>query len=248
MNGLIINKKQLVKFISFLVVFIYIGFLCLDATTMDLGTDITLDLKYLVILLCFIISILIGKEGHNKIDTYLVIIARLFTLIADYYLVIQDHFKFGVLFFCLVQITYIIRHTLMEEKKYKNIIFLCVISIFAIIISKRVNLSTLDKELVILAFVYATLLTSSLYSAIRTIKSGKYSKNATLLIAIGMTLFFMCDINVALFNLIGNVQFTSEYWHKVEFYMGFLIWLFYAPSQLLLALSGFREGCITLKY
>ena len=241
MTRFLIDKKQLVKSGSLLILFIYIGFLYLDAMTKDLSNNTTLNLKYIIIVICFIISLLIGKGGHNRTDTRLVRIARFFTLIADYYLVILDEFKLGIFFFCLVQITYIIRHSLMENKKYKNLIFLCLTLITAIIISTKISISSFDKKLIILGLIYAALLISSVYSAIRTIKSSRYPKKSALLIATGMSLFFMCDLNVAFFNLVGNVPIVLFNGENIRFYTGFLIWVFYVPSQLMLALSGFSD-------
>jgi len=238
MERLIISKSQMVKFASFLILFLYIGFLYLDVLTKDLGNSTTLNIKYLIIIICLIISLTIGEDGHNKTDLTLVQIARFFTLIADYYLVILDNYTLGVFFFCLVQITYIIRHSLMENKKYRNLIFLSVTLIIVIFLFKKVRLTSFEEKLLFLAFIYAALLISSIYVAIRTIKSSKYPKKSALLIAIGMSLFFMCDLNVAIFNLAETMSinlFKDEY---IRFYSGFLIWLFYAPSQLLLTLSG----------
>lgn len=238
MKRLIINKSQTVKSASLLILFLYIGFLYLDILTKDLGNSTTLNIKYLIIIICLIISFTIGKDGHNKTDSTLVQIARFFTLIADYYLVILDNYKLGVFFFCLVQITYIIRHSLMENKKYRNLMFLSVTLILGIFLFKKVRLTSFEEKLLFLAFIYAALLISSIYVAIRTIKSSRYPKKSALLIAIGMSLFFMCDLNVVIFNLVEYVPFGLYEGENIRFYSGFLIWLFYAPSQLLLTLSG----------
>jgi len=126
----------------------------------------------------------------------------------------------------------------MENKKYRNLMFLSVTLILGIFLFKKVRLTSFEEKLLFLAFIYAALLISSIYVAIRTIKSSKYPKKSALLIAIGMSLFFMCDLNVAIFNLAETISinlFKDEY---IRFYSGFLIWLFYAPSQLLLTLSG----------
>jgi len=173
MERLIISKSQMVKFASFLILFLYIGFLYLDVLTKDLGNSTTLNIKYLIIIICLIISLTIGEDGHNKTDLTLVQIARFFTLIADYYLVILDNYTLGVFFFCLVQITYIIRHSLMENKKYRNLIFLSVTLIIVIFLFKKVRLTSFEEKLLFLAFIYAALLISSIYVAIRTIKSSK---------------------------------------------------------------------------
>jgi len=237
-----INKSQMVKSASFLILFLYIGFLYLDILTKDLGNTTTLNIKYLIIIICLIISLTIGRDGHNKIDSTLVQIARFFTLIADYYLVILDNYKLGVFFFCIVQITYIIRHSFMEDKKYRNFMFLCLTLIIAIFLLNKVILSSFEEKLIFLGLIYGAVLISSVYAAIRTIKCSRYPKKSALLIAIGMSLFFMCDLNVAIFNLAENMSISLFNDENIRFYSGVLIWLFYAPSQLLLTLSGFNDS------
>jgi hypothetical protein len=53
----------------------------------------------------------------------------------------------------------------------------------------------------------------------------------------GMVLFLLCDINVGLFNLSDFLTVTSTYEIIYEL-SAVLMWTFYAPSQVLLALSG----------
>jgi len=177
-------------------------------------------------------SLLIGSHGYSKEDKLLVQLARLFTLIADYFLVISSNYTMGIFFFSLVQITYIIRHSIMEDKKYKNLMFFIVALTIALITLLNIELPSFEKDLIVLALIYASLLTTSLYCAVSTISRGKYFKKSSWIIALGMVLFFMCDLNVGLYNIVGE--------GNVKFFLGFLIWLFYLPSQLLLTLSGFK--------
>lgn len=225
-------KDFWIKFSTFLIVIIYLFFLYMDVLSKDLGNRYSIGLKYLTVILCFVMSLLIGSDRHSKKDKFLVQLARLFTLIADYFIVLFDEYKFGVFFFCLVQIAYIIRHSIMEKKKHKNFVFLIVALMLALLMSLNINIIKIERNLVILTLVYASLLTTSLYCAISTINRGHYSKQDSWIIAIGMFLFFMCDLNVGLFNIIKK--------ESIKFFVGFLIWLFYLPSQLLLTLSGFR--------
>jgi hypothetical protein len=214
-------KKVFIKYVSFLVVVIYIVFLNMDAITKNLGNDYSLYLKYSTIILCFILSLLIGSEGCNNTDKLLVQSARLFTVIADYFLVILDDCKYGILCFCIVQIIYIIRHSfVVKVKLYKLSLAAALIMTSLIMLLGRINLHDLKKEVVMEGAAYGCILLLSLYIALQT---------KDYLICIGMLLFFMCDINVALYNI------------TKEFTLGFLIWLFYMPSQLFLTLSGFKN-------
>jgi hypothetical protein len=221
MHVLLDYKRVFIKYISFLVVLIYIVFLNMDSITKNLGNEYSLYLKYSTIILCFILSLLIGSEGCNKTDKFLVQSARLFTVLADYFLVILDDCKYGILCFCIVQIIYIIRHNfVVKVKLYKLSLAAALIMTSLIMLLGRINLLDLEKEVVMEGAAYGCILLLSLYIALQT---------KDYLICIGMLLFFMCDINVALYNI------------TKEFILGFLIWLFYLPSQLVLTLSGFKN-------
>lgn len=222
------SKLLIIRYCSYLVALIYVVFLYIDASAFNLGDSFSVHLKYLAIVILFGMSMFIGSEGLDRRDRVLVQAARFFTLIADYYLVIVNNVEYGILAFCLVQMLYIARHKFMKKIKVHMLLGIILLSIMFILLVINIDAKNLSKELVILGAVYGTLLVTSLYSAIKT---RRY------LIAIGMFLFFMCDLNVALFNLIGSFSFYSV---RLEFIVGFLIWLFYLPSQLLLTLSGFN--------
>jgi FtsH-binding integral membrane protein len=236
---LILNKSLLIKIILSLTIVFYILFLYIDANTQSLGNISSIYLKYAIIVLSFIITLLIGNHGYNKFDRCFLQCAKLFTLIADYYLLIHDNFAIGIFFFCLVQLTYIIRHSLMEHKQYKNVIFLALVLVNSMIISFKINYT--EKKLIILALVYAALLLTSVYSAVGTLTRGKYTKDGAMLIIIGMVLFFLCDLSVGAYNIIGKTSLKAFIPANIEFLIGYLIWVFYAPSQVLLALSGFKS-------
>jgi hypothetical protein len=228
------SKNNIVKALLGLIIVIYIIFLYLDILTRDLSNTFSIVLKYSIIILCCIITLFIGRDYVTKGDKYLVQIARGLTLAADYYLLIESDFKTGILFFCFVQATYIIRHTINSKSVHKNILALALMLLAANILVVTFDISYLEEGLVKLALIYASLLVTSLFCALQTIGSSFYKKGESYLIALGMLLFFLCDVNVGLLNFISDVS--------REFLTGYLIWLFYTPSQLLLSLSGFNES------
>ncbi len=227
-----ISKKHFIKISAIIIIVIYLSFLYIDIVSKDLRSIYSLRLKFSTIVLCFIITLLIDSHGYSKEDKLLVQLARFFTLIADYFLIISSNFTMGIFFFSLVQITYIIRHSKMENKKYKNLIFFIIALTIALMILLNIKIASIEKDLLVLALIYASLLTTSLYCAVSTIFRGKNYKNNSWIIALGMFLFFMCDLNVGLYNIVGE--------GNIKFFLGFLIWIFYLPSQLLLTLSGFK--------
>jgi hypothetical protein len=241
LDKLSLDKKLLIKVISMLVILIYITFLYIDAITKNLGNEYSVYLKYSIIVLCLILTLFIGSRGYNKRDKVLLQLARFFTLIADYYLLIHNNFPIGVFFFCLVQITYIIRHSFMQQKSYKNFVFLAIALGVSIVVLLKIKSEFIERDLVMLPLVYASILLTSVYAALSTLTRGKYTKNGTILISIGMVLFLLCDLNVALHNVIGKSSLNHIVSPKVKFLTGYLIWVFYAPSQILLSWSGFKD-------
>lgn len=230
-----INKKSIIKAFLYVSTIIFIAFLYTDIIFKDKTNFYSTYLKYSTMVLCFVISILIGKDGYNKKDTFMLQFARLFTLIADYYLLIIDNYKLGIMCFCVVQTIYIIRHSLMEKNIYKNAVFLIIALIVSLLTPILVNINNFDKDLLALGSLYGSLLITSVYCALSTIKRSYYPKGGAYIISAGIILFLLCDLNVALFNIVSSIGFS-----KYEFFIGFLIWLFYCPSQILLTLSGFK--------
>lgn len=235
------NKRLFIQLSLITCIFVYIFFLYIDAITKSLGNPYSIYLKYTIIIFSFLITLLIGNNGYNKRDAILLQLSKLLTLIADYYLLIQDNFPLGVFFFCIVQTTYILRHSFMEKKRYRNLIFLCTSITFSVLIFFRVKLGAIDNNLVLLALIYAALLVTSVYIGFSTLTRSRYSKKSSYLIGIGMCFFFLCDINVGLNALIGETTLNNMLTPKIKFLIGYLIWLFYAPSQVLLACSGFKS-------
>ncbi len=222
-------KAVLIKYTSFLLILIYIIFLFIDLNAKEINNQVALYLKYLTIVICFAITLFIGEEAVNTKDKRLVQGARFFTLIADFYLVILNNCELGIIAFCIVQSIYIIRHSIRCKVKMIRLLILIPIIFISVLIICGIKLQGLEKKLIILAVIYGLLLITSLYLALRT---------RSYLIGLGMFLFFMCDINVALYNIINRVPNSFL---RGEFIIGFLIWLFYLPSQLLLTLSGFNR-------
>jgi uncharacterized membrane protein YhhN len=222
MYDLLYYKKNFIRYILFLVGAIYIVFLYIDAATKDLGNIYSTWLKYSTIILCFIISLFIGSEGYDRRDRFLVQSARLFTVTADFFLLILCDYKYGIFCFCIVQIIYIIRHSFIARMGLSKL-FLLIFTVVIILVSiiTKINFTRINNVIITEAAFYGCILLISLYTALKT---RKY------LISIGMLLFFLCDINVALYNLTNS------------FIPGILMWLFYLPSQLLLSLSGFRAN------
>jgi len=60
----------------------------------------------------------------------------------------------------------------------------------------------------------------------------------TIIFAIGMVLFLLCDINVLLFNISDFVAIDSALFSNVYAFAAIAMWMFYLPAQVGIAISG----------
>lgn len=240
-----INRLLIVKFILCLEIVIYCSFIYLDFITQYRSVYST-ALKYIGIILCLIMSFIIDERGHDKEDTKLLQLAFCFTAAADLCLVVLDYNALGMFLFCFVQMIYIVRHRRGIKKKYKlYIIIVTIILITSVckLVTSNMGITNLEynrinEKLIMIGCVYSVLLTCSLYTAWKTFNGNFYPRYSCVLISIGMTLFFLCDINVAISGIASNIIVKGI---DVESFSKFLVWIFYLPSQVLLALSGYRR-------
>ena len=164
--------------------------------------------KYLSVILCFVFSLLFNSK---KKESRFLILTSLLTISADLFLlVLDDYYEIGIAIFCVVQSIYAL------SMKKKTLIIRAVILV----------------TLVVLFFMKVTQLQNLLavYSItcllLNVVDSFSFTSKS---FTIGLILFALCDISVGLFNIsdgiVGNIA-------------GNLMWIFYLPSQVLIALSG----------
>lgn len=227
-------KILIVKLVLFIELIIYCAFIYIDYSN-NFKTVYSSALKYFGILLCLFLSILIGNNGHDKMDTISLRLAILLTALADLCMIILGLNELGIMIFCLVQITYIIRHRRAIWQR-GNLSFLVVTTIVIILIViffinnlliEDLGYEGIKKVTVIIGSIYAVILLYSVYTGWKTLKGNFYPMYSRYLVAIGITLFLLCDINVALSVILKDLSI--------------LIWIFYLPSQVLLVLSGYNK-------
>lgn len=235
------KKDNVIKSLVVIVISMYIIFLFTDIGFKNVANIYSTMLKFSTIVLCFLIALLIGNDGIDKMDTTFVQLARFFTLLADLSLVILYRFELGIGCFCIVQFIYIIRHGRGKSLKRTAARLIITILLFGIVYIK-IPIPNIDKSMYILALLYASLLINSVIMAVTTYNRKFYSRLSCTLIALGMVLFLLCDLNVGLYNIIDfhDIEFIRA--NNKEFLVGFLMWFFYLPSQLLLTLSGFNQN------
>lgn len=220
------NKVYLKKVLILIIILLYLTFLYLDIFDRKIFIPSNI-IKFLSIFLCFSLAILNINPNHNKLNSGLLITGLFFTVIADYiFLICKNYFPLAIGLFSIVQVLYMIRYN--YNNKDKNTFYL--ILSFIIIFSIYFTINIFIKEIKIifpLGLFYAISLIISLKEGYIQYKYNLYPSPNKDFILLGMILFLLCDINVAIYNTIG----------KMNLIVFILIWIFYLPSQLLLALS-----------
>lgn len=151
-------------------------------------------------------------SGRFKKPLFLTVVSDLFLLFTSYNSLGVAVFSFAHIFYLKENHKFIPNNLKKKEREF----FLFSAVIFGIIF--------LISPLAVVYLFYAFCFFFNLLSAFYAYKKAP-SKKQTLFL-IGLFLFILCDINVVFYNLTDNT---------LSFY---LMWIFYAPSQTLIALSS----------
>ena len=163
----------------------------------------------------------------------LAFLALLFTAGADLFLVALKEAQWipGLALFCFVQLLWALRLLRMEEGRRRFVhgvtwASLCGIALIVVIIAARGG-----DAVLLLSTVYASLLLTTVFFSWLTPQNRLFT--------LGMSLFLCCDIFVAVNNAALYLDLDAypllKTLHDIRFNM---MWLFYGPSQMLLALSS----------
>lgn len=178
--------------------------------------------KFVYIALCFAITLYTRLYCVSKYDWTYLAIGMFFTLISDFFLLLFDHQPAGVTAFCMVHVAYILR--------VRKDVHLLGFTLLA-----AVPLLVWADYMVAVSALYACLFIQDIVANWINYRRKGFSINRVLML-MGLLLFALCDINVLLFNLPRYTDFPP---HVADTAFG-LIWVFYTPAQLLLALSAVK--------
>ncbi len=236
---------------------LFVTFMVLDwysILTLGVVNPHTFWLKYCVTLICVVLAWKAHGQTGNHRDARLLRNAFSFIGLADFFLVVLGGLidnssvkpvllAVGVAFFAMVQIFLIIRHlaairAVHLPKSSISVVILSVI-IALLLYTPAVAAAVVLREHLIamgwftmMGLIYIFLLLTSVWVGWAAKLYGAYAPDASMMIAIGMTLFLFCDICVS-----GQMFITG--WPAAV--ANGLVWLFYAPALVLLALSGYRS-------
>ncbi len=181
-------------------------------------------------ILCFAFAC--GHRNESA-DGFLSVLALLFTAGADFFLVAlkEEQWLVGMTVFCCAQLFWALRLLLMEEGKRRLVHGLVWAGTCASLLVVAILLARGADPLLLTAAVYASLL-------LTTVLFGWLAPQ-NLLFTLGMTLFLGCDVFVLVNNASLYLDLSGfpllKTLHDIPFNM---MWAFYGPSQMLLALSS----------
>ena len=185
-----------------------------------------LEVKFVYIAVCLIIALGSYFACWSRRDWVWLVLALGFTLAADYFLILRDLHLIGVAVFCFVHLAYICRawgqgHSCGARHLG---VFFAPVGLFLVVAG------------VALIWVYPVFVVTALYALLfiyNIYVSARHVQHNRRLILVGLLLFAACDVCVLLFNL--PRYFNAPAWLRD---INPLIWVFYLPSQLLLAVSA----------
>ncbi|MCL1839462.1 lysoplasmalogenase [Candidatus Saccharibacteria bacterium] len=199
-------------------IIIYASFLFLDIFSPDfLGATL---IKYTGIFLCLVYAY--QKFRHDT----LLILALLFTLLADTILVWTPYYIPGVYAFVFAQFFHMARFTKPHPKTLIGF-FLIVFVIFAAGVTQGID------PIYVIAFIYASTLLLNVGLAISWYRQDKQNFHARCA-CYGFILFLACDLSVAMQYLSSDHVIPAVIFPVVSY----LVWLFYYPSQVLISNSS----------
>ncbi len=174
-----------------------------------------------------------GLFGVMSRRSVFVALALLFTLAADTVLVLLDRwYTAGVLLFCLVQTFYALSfNSGLRDWLLRIGTFLLITAVLLVL--------RMGTALNIASAWSITQLTLNAVAAIILIRRARAVGETAedhpglVLFAVGLVLFFGCDVSVGIYNLCAGIPGLRGLWES----SGFMIWIFYLHSQVLLAFS-----------
>lgn len=191
--------------------------------------DVSIISSYLAIILVVLFALFVCK---SKGAGHFVRLGLIFTLIADYFLVIcEDAQLQGVLFFIVVQLAYFIYLFMREERtavRRANTIIRTSLSLVLIVAAFAVLGEDTDALAIASVIYYGNLVVNMIFAFIL----GREER----IFAIGLVLFAMCDLCIGLevlFSSYLNIDASSIFYGD---HLN-LPWVFYQPSQVMIALG-----------
>jgi len=185
------------------------------------------EIKFALVVICFLLALSHRKRCLSRRDWVLLVLAMGFTVAADFFLTIVFIYPVGVAVFCFAHVFYAFRYGGNRVWRFFPLALPAPIIILIVV----------GDPLLVVSSLYAGLFVISFTTAIVAVRRRVFSTPNNVLVIAGMSLFVICDIFVATFNLVGMGVIHN---HALGEFAVDAIWLAYAPAQIALALSGMK--------
>lgn len=202
------------------------------------------NIKFIVVVLCFL-YVIFGRHKNRSSEHIYLIFGLGFTLVSDILILLSGYYFYGILTFIIAQQFYGMRITEFYNKAriisrpmfndvFKRLLYQGAFGVLVIIMLLPMDVN-INSLLLVSVFYFISLSTN----VVRSLKLSRHFRDSRNIrfFAIGMVLFLLCDINVGLFNMSSFLSVGSEY-QIIYNISSMLMWTFYGPSQVLIALSG----------
>ena len=166
------------------------------------------------------------KERKDIYADLLLVGALLFTALSDIFLLVTGtHYELAISFFIVAQALHFLRIHFLAGRRYAHLVFsVCARLGLGVAISIAASSLGYHNPVIILSCFYFPSLVLNAAESIYFAVKDRGHRAAWIVLSLGFLLFIGCDVFVGL-------QFFGSGDSRV-------IWLFYGPSQLLLAVSG----------
>jgi len=215
---------------------IYIMFLTIDCIGVG-SNSVSIYLKFAGIVLCVAVNFyyFVTRQAYNR----WLCLAFLFLLLSDYHLLITNSYESGVLTFLFVQICFYCFMCSRESSHWGRKIMIR--GIWTIVLDALIMfglwIAGVDVDrTVVLASLYFLWFTANLWLSFYQWKASRETQIR--LFSIGLILYFLCDLNVGIFNLGDYVAVAGSLFTMLYNFAAIAMWLFYLPGIVLITLSN----------
>lgn len=209
---------------------LYLSYLRLDIKGIS---DISSYIKFFSILICFLwAGICSIRYNRDKI----IPIALGFSVLSDIFLLFTNYFVPGLVFFIMVQILF---YFVLSRGGWihRNAQIWIRIGLPILILVLFYVIGVAFDLVLILAVFYIVSFAATVLAAICAARKSPDNR-AMRLFMLGLILFFLCDINVGIFNLSSYLQMDSKVLYSLRNFSAVGMWFFYLPGQILIGLSN----------
>lgn len=196
----------------------------------------TLNWRFARTVSCAVAAAGVAYAPVRSSDRWLVPLALLLAVVADYFLVLRHDLITGIGLFAIMQTLLILRHlqgVRLNDLLQRSMLLPVLIAVVILVVGNLMLWPALaPKGLAVPVLIYGGLLMVSVLAAHAAGQAGKLPRPQAMFALVGMVLFLLCDVTVG----IGAAYGDTPNGQLIRALTG----LFYTPSLLLIVRSGMR--------